>query len=199
MKELFLKKWSWAVAVIVLLGIAYKCGINHEYNELMDAALESKKAHPEITVFDGDIEPPMPDLSENNSTLSGIDSNKNGLRDDVEIWINRTYSDPNIRMAMKQDHRIFQKIMLIKKGDSEASNRIFQEEDRSSKCQGSFYENFQSFYEQRSKLTIMEHNIRKRSLQYNISRGNITVPIGGPVLDNDEDQKLYCKFKVIKN
>jgi len=33
--------------------------------------------------------PPMPDKSKNNSTLLGIDSNNNGIRDDVEIKLLR--------------------------------------------------------------------------------------------------------------
>jgi hypothetical protein len=35
--------------------------------------------------------PPCPDPIENDKTLLGIDSNKNGVRDDVEIWIYHTY------------------------------------------------------------------------------------------------------------
>ena len=37
--------------------------------------------------------PPMPDEDKNNKTLLGIDSNNNGIRDDVEIWILKTYSN----------------------------------------------------------------------------------------------------------
>ncbi|MDR0407728.1 MAG: hypothetical protein LBH45_02245 [Campylobacteraceae bacterium] len=35
--------------------------------------------------------PPCPDSVENDKTLLGIDSNNNGVRDDVEIWIYHTY------------------------------------------------------------------------------------------------------------
>jgi hypothetical protein len=35
--------------------------------------------------------PPCPDPIENDKTLLGIDSNNNGVRDDVEIWIYNTY------------------------------------------------------------------------------------------------------------
>ena len=37
--------------------------------------------------------PPEPDPTVNNSTLLGIDSNDNGVRDDVERWIYETYKD----------------------------------------------------------------------------------------------------------
>ncbi|MDR1285949.1 MAG: hypothetical protein LBJ88_07090, partial [Campylobacteraceae bacterium] len=35
--------------------------------------------------------PPCPDPIKNDETLLGIDSNNNGVRDDVEIWIYNTY------------------------------------------------------------------------------------------------------------
>ncbi|MDR1006934.1 MAG: hypothetical protein LBL65_00005, partial [Campylobacteraceae bacterium] len=35
--------------------------------------------------------PPCPDPVKNDETLLGIDSNNNGVRDDVEIWIYNTY------------------------------------------------------------------------------------------------------------
>ena len=37
--------------------------------------------------------PPEPDPKINNATLLGIDSNKNGVRDDVERWIYEEYKD----------------------------------------------------------------------------------------------------------
>jgi len=43
-------------------------------------------------VIDGHTLPPMPDKTLNDSTLLGIDSNDNGVRDDVERWIYITYN-----------------------------------------------------------------------------------------------------------
>jgi len=43
--------------------------------------------------INGHTLPPMPDKTLNDSTLLGIDSNNNGVRDDVEIWIYETYKD----------------------------------------------------------------------------------------------------------
>jgi hypothetical protein len=41
----------------------------------------------ELEIVNGHILPPKPDETLNNSTLLGIDSNNNGVRDDVERWI----------------------------------------------------------------------------------------------------------------
>ncbi len=42
---------------------------------------------------DGHILPPEPDPKVNNATLLGVDVNKNGVRDDVERWIYKTYKE----------------------------------------------------------------------------------------------------------
>jgi len=44
-------------------------------------------------VVDGHVLPPEPDPVLNNATLLGIDVNNNGVRDDVERWIYKTYKD----------------------------------------------------------------------------------------------------------
>ncbi|MBA1420650.1 MAG: hypothetical protein FAF03_07300 [Epsilonproteobacteria bacterium] len=56
------------------------------------AASNSVKLH--ITwIVDGHVLPPEADKALNDSTLLGIDSNNNGVRDDVERWIYKTYKD----------------------------------------------------------------------------------------------------------
>lgn len=51
--------------------------------------------------YDGEVEPPFPNLNDDIKTIQGIDKNKNGIRDDVEIWINRTFNKYNHRKALK--------------------------------------------------------------------------------------------------
>jgi len=47
----------------------------------------------EQEIINGHTLPPEPNTALNNSTLLGIDSNSNGVRDDVERWIYETYKD----------------------------------------------------------------------------------------------------------
>lgn len=86
------------ILIVVLVAYCYR---STEYEKEMDRVILLKKNNEKVT-FDGVEEPQVPNLTENNSTLSGIDTNKNKLRDDVEIWINRTAKDYNQRMAMRQ-------------------------------------------------------------------------------------------------
>lgn len=59
-------------------------------------------------------EVPMPDPVQNNATVGGIDSDNDGIRDDVQIWINNTYGDkPELRLAVKQMASAFQSRLLM--------------------------------------------------------------------------------------
>ena len=66
-----------------------------------------------LIIINGHTLPPEPDPKINNATLLGIDSNNNGVRDDVEIWIYQTYKDKHpiyIDIAM-QAGRAYKKIL----------------------------------------------------------------------------------------
>lgn len=45
---------------------------------------------------------PEPNSEVNNSTLLGIDSDNDGIRDDVQIWINQKTTNDSIRLALRQ-------------------------------------------------------------------------------------------------
>ena len=57
-------------------------------NETSDRTLDQ-----EVIVINRHTLPPEPDPAVNNATLLGVDSNDNGVRDDVERWIYETYKD----------------------------------------------------------------------------------------------------------
>lgn len=54
-------------------------------------------------VIDQSLEVPMPDPKKNNATIAGIDSDNDGIRDDVQRWINEEFSSqPKVKAAMEQ-------------------------------------------------------------------------------------------------
>jgi len=65
----------------------------------------------DLVTINGHTLPPEPDPSINNSTLLGVDSNNNGVRDDVEIWIFHTYKEPIVQAVAMQNARAFQIIL----------------------------------------------------------------------------------------
>lgn len=88
--------------VTLFSTLLLSCSSN-QYDQSMYYAFKKKRTDIRVTpTFDNEVEPEAPDLKENNNTIIGIDSNKNGIRDDVEIWINRTANNFNERQAMRQ-------------------------------------------------------------------------------------------------
>lgn len=74
-------------------------------NPIKKIKLIEKKAGKPNPVVDEVVEPDFPDEKENNKTLEGVDANHDGVRDDIEIWINRTAEDEYVRWAMKDYYR----------------------------------------------------------------------------------------------
>lgn len=89
-----------SIFITCLLCFITSC---REYENIMEPAirakLNDKNSNP---IFDGEIEPPIPEFSKNNINFLGVDLNKNGIRDDIDIWINRSGINYNERMAMRQ-------------------------------------------------------------------------------------------------
>ncbi|QDK42024.1 hypothetical protein DOM21_11310 [Bacteriovorax stolpii] len=103
---------------LLLMGILVSgC---RDYEKIIGDAREHKKKVGK-QVVDGEEEPPFPNESENNKTLRGVDVNQNGIRDDVDVWINYVGKDRNHRMALRQLTKKMQKIMDVGGGLSKES------------------------------------------------------------------------------
>lgn len=109
-------KVIFAVAPVLLtlsifLGIRHYLGhLESDYTFLMDKVLKQKEYFQQV-IFYGETEPDAPDLQINNKTLQGIDSNKNGIRDDLDIWINRTALNQEEMLSMRQYARELQIVL----------------------------------------------------------------------------------------
>lgn len=68
--------------------------------------------------------PPEPDPLINNSTLLGIDSNNNGVRDDVERWIYKTYKHPIEIGIFMQSSRAYNMVIADPSKAKETRNHI---------------------------------------------------------------------------
>lgn len=80
-----------------------------DYSKIMGPIQKLKQVEKDAgkpsPIYNGFREPDFPDLKENKKTLDGIDSNKDGIRDDVEIWINRVADDDYVRIELKHLYR----------------------------------------------------------------------------------------------
>lgn len=81
----------------------------------------------------GDL-PPAPDPVANEATLVGIDTNKNGIRDDVERTIYQKYKNqPKVAIAMLQYAKALQ-MEFTHVYNSETLVAVIQQQDRGSVC-----------------------------------------------------------------
>ena len=96
------------ILLVLILGVVTaSC---NRYEELVGQARDNKEKKG-VQFFDGEKEPEFPEAKENNQTILGVDNNKNGIRDDIDVWINYTAKDKNQRMALRQLATKLQKIM----------------------------------------------------------------------------------------
>jgi hypothetical protein len=104
-----------AFALSVAVFVHFYHNVDSAYWVRMKELKLVKSNEAQQAYFDGELEPVFPDDKENSSDYFGVDSNKNGVRDDVEIWINRNFQTRNERMAYKQYQRIINQGYVIEK------------------------------------------------------------------------------------
>lgn len=80
--------------------------------------------------------PPIPNEAENNKTLAGVDSNNNGIRDDVEISIYNTHKDSAKTVAAMLQYAKALQGESTSVYNSETLVAVIQEEGRGFLCIG---------------------------------------------------------------
>lgn len=92
------KFWSFVLIFFVIPFVGCQKSPERKYEELINPVLQ--KVHGTRKIVDGEMEPPFPEKLGDDAV--GTDVNQNGIRDDVEIWINYNSKNGNERKAMKQ-------------------------------------------------------------------------------------------------
>ena len=154
--------------------------------------------------------PPMPDKKENDKTLLGIDSNNNGIRDDVEIRLLNfrpriCYFKPNSKHCKLTENpaflavglqfaKAYQTILKEFDGSEKSAYSLTKITDRAVDCDSYFTIDNRYWYEDLLKLTeVWVFNTKKRKkscYQYN-SR------LSGGVFSLEEDSVNHgCDFNV---
>ena len=142
MKEFLRAVWRWArwpVYILAVLAIAFVALVIWRMFVLADndqTKVDVARIHAtKLTWSDinGDL-PPEPDPTANSATLAGVDSNNNGIRDDVERAIYLKYKDtPRVAIAALQYAKELQ-MEFTEVRNSETLVAVIQEEGRGSLC-----------------------------------------------------------------
>ncbi|MGZ3788893.1 MAG: hypothetical protein ACXVLQ_10235 [Bacteriovorax sp.] len=95
-------------ALIIFSSLAFSSCLSGSdyYRDRVEPFLKELRSHYKPQVFDGVMEPSVfPDLEEDQKTLAGIDSNHDGVRDDMEIFINRNFKHEVERVNLKNEFK----------------------------------------------------------------------------------------------
>lgn len=192
-------KTIFRLLILVLMFTLLGCE-GDEYRKLMEPALKAKLAdknpHP---VFDGEEEPPIPTEKELNDSFLGVDKNKNGIRDDIDIWINRTGKNYNERMAMRQLARADQDFVkaAVEKRESDAE-RLWNKSEEASYCIAVIFPSG----EHKGINRIMRFKLRTLLASSNkmavllIRFGENITKTGVNRWGRHEDKYRFCEFKI---
>lgn len=75
-----------------------------------------------------------PDPIKNNATLLGIDTDKNGIRDDIQIWINQKYQNNLELLQAFYDYAYYFQSAIGNKDNKELSNLAAHSELKAQEC-----------------------------------------------------------------
>lgn len=112
------------------------------------------------------------------SGIAGPDANKNGVRDDIEAWINTLNVTEPQRKALMQKAKSLQQTLLVDLTDKDAVQRVGEGLMASTHCGASRFKPFAEFIGPNQKIEAMTANTRQRAeryMQYNkASSGSVT-------------------------
>jgi len=147
---------------------------------------------PKVVVINGHRLPPVPDKTLNDSTLLGIDSNDNGVRDDVEIWIYETYTEPVEIGIFMQSARAYQKVIEDPSKAHETTVHI----DNSYSCNKYMLNNNIQLYKKYEYVEIdkeLEKN-QFNSIERHMAYERFNAEFSGEVFSSPKASKEKCEF-----
>ncbi len=184
-----------AIIFIALIGVYYLYRATTYYRIIASSMIDKTFDTRSNPVYDGEVEPPMPNLFTITPDDVGVDLNKNGIRDDVDIWINRTGKNYNQRMSLRQYARASEKFLLNCKNKDEKNLQAVIDEWSSGKhCLWLIYDP-----DNKLKLDELPHNsinilfgwfYSKRYWDY-LNHNSPTIGY-----DDDSKKHLICKFNI---
>jgi len=136
--------------------------------------------------------PPEPDPKINNATLLGVDVNHNGVRDDVERWIYKTYHYPIERGIFMQSARAYQKVIVDPKRAHETVKYI----NNSLSCSYYYFETDPIFFNKYQFKYIYRDLEEKQfnTLKRHIAYKRFNASFNGETFKPQEPNKNKCEF-----
>lgn len=130
--------WPWILAILIVLPAIFNLFKDRADDSQTKVAVE-KIHNTRLTIDDvmGKNLPPEPGAEAAGATIAGVDENKNGIRDDVELAIFKEYpNSAKTRAVLLQYALALQMEMTQEIVNTETVVAVSQEEGRASMCIG---------------------------------------------------------------
>lgn len=111
--------------------------------------------------------PPIPNATENSKTISGIDTNNNQVRDDVENFILTTYTNEPEQKALVQTASVIQKALLEVNTKTDVQN-YYQEMSKAQACTKQVFGSDSKEYNQIRAKTLNTMDIVRKDLEISL-------------------------------
>ncbi|MGI4777882.1 MAG: hypothetical protein ACRYGA_07130 [Janthinobacterium lividum] len=105
--------------------------------------------------------------------IAGPDANANGVRDDIESWINAQPIDERQRKSLMQEARVTQRTLVVNLKDEAALQKTGEGFAASAKCGGDSFPIYSMFSRLADKIEALTANTKERAaryMQYNAAR-----------------------------
>ena len=114
-----MQKWKSQLTWLVCAFVLTACGGSNSSSDQRIAALEASGS---ITKLD------------RTNSIAGIDADNNGVRDDIDAYINTQYLVASQKNAALQMARVIQKELLVSKTDEAAIKLVLLAQSRAVRC-----------------------------------------------------------------
>jgi hypothetical protein len=184
---------SLILSILILIGTYfYLKFLETNYDFIIGRAAKEQREFAEFVDFYGEIEPNLPDKTINSKTILGIDTNNNDVRDDIDVWINRTAFDQNETKAMRQYAKSGQAFLKLCKDQNLkdikfVQNKLFKAE----KCLASIsdYQRKESgFAKEKLKILLYNTSARISCKDYCLKHAESQI--------TSDDSHLHCDFDI---
>lgn len=184
---------SLILSILILIGAYfYLKFLETNYDFIIGRAAKEQREFAEFVDFHGEIEPNLPDKTINSKTILGIDTNNNNVRDDIDVWINRTAFDQNETKAMRQYAKSGQELFKLCKNQNLKDIKVVQNKlFKAEKCLASIsdYQRKESgFAKEKLKILLYNTSARISCKDYCLKHAESQII--------SEDSHFHCDFDI---
>ncbi len=165
-----------------------------DYDSLMKRAEKKQRDHSEFIDFYGEREPSIPSGDENSKTLLGVDANVNGVRDDIDVWINRSALTQNETLAMRQYAKARQEWLRVCDGlvvsDVKVAKKRLEDADRCLTALSDYKRRENGYARGKLELLVLNTDSRRGCAEFFVVNDSVTpISVGG-------EKNFSCEFEI---